>query len=664
MRSRWQIFVTGLIQDAKFWLFAVLYLQIFRILFFFYFANRISEAADWSDFAVAILQGFRFDGQTAAHFVLIPFTLNLLLSPFVSEQVIQAIRRTFGYLFIVITTVLFIVTIGYFKEFDDQFDHFLFEALYYDRGDIMQTILQDPSFHFWPSMIVMAMFIIGLIFIFRRWVRPGENRLIRWMVQFQHTWQRTLIVVLSLVLVVGALRGSYAKRPVLRKWVGTTKDQLINKAIVNPHTALRDAYKNFRRIQSDEDALKLFLPDEDVRKAAQSYFQTDLDSDQLEDYLRQFAPGTDHPPDNIFLLILESVDAWIFLPEYASLGLTEPLKPVLKNGTHYVHFLPAANNTMNSYGAMISGIPHTGVKLSFIGAQQEPFLTSLPQTFKRAGYRTRFFYGGIMSQHNIGNFSSAQGVDELYAQPHMLEGASTNAWGVNDEYLFKYVLNHVNEGDKALNIILNCTYHPPFVLDVDQGGFPLADIPADVHFDGSIDRMTLGHLWYSIQWAAYFMQEMAKKCPNSLFVITGDHYSRRFVHGQPTFYEKSAVPLILYGPDIVPADSTVTLTPGSHLDILPTLMDLCAPAGFEYYSFGRSLWPPDSTKAWPGIARDKVITPHFLVDATKDGEIHPSPYTPLPTSSIDPTLYVQQHDQLLGLGWWLVMRGTSLQSDD
>ena len=61
------------------------------------------------------------------------------------------------------------------------------------------------------------------------------------------------------------------------------------------------------------------------------------------------------------------------------------------------------------------------------------------------------------------------------------------------------------------------------------------------------------------------------------------------MHLEISLYEQSSVPLVLYGPKFLQNIQYNELQPGSHLDIAPTLVELLAPKGFQYYSLGDSL---------------------------------------------------------------------------
>ena len=251
-----------------------------------------------------------------------------------------------------------------------------------------------------------------------------------------------------------------------------------------------------------------------------------------------------------------------------------------------------------------------------------------------------------------------------------MEGqGSDEIWGIEDEQLFEFVLANTSSDEKTLNIIMTTSYHPPFSLDVKSMGFLLDEIPIDLQSldDGSITLAQLGHLWYGDQEIGKFVNKMEKKFPKSLFALTGDHYGRRFFNSRPTIYEHSSVPFILFGKKFVAPQTTRNTTPGSHIDIIPTIVELIAPTGFLYHSFGRSMLDKEGGNSKPdtiqfGIGHNTIITNNFIANLK---------YSKIPTALpdndilIDNNLYTKmrkKHNQLLGMGRWLIFNGTILDT--
>jgi phosphoglycerol transferase MdoB-like AlkP superfamily enzyme len=222
-------------------------------------------------------------------------------------------------------------------------------------------------------------------------------------------------------------------------------------------------------------------------------------------------------------------------------------------------------------------------------------------------------------------------------------------------------LRTISDEEPSLNIILSTTYHPPYDIDVYEKGFPHREIPEDmkhVYDKDAVDLDVLGHLWYS-DWAlGQFVKEAEKKLKLPVFAITGDHSGRKFINSKPDFYESSAVPLILYGKDVLRGIELPEGVAGSHMDIPSTLVELAAPGGFEYYSMGKNLLEPRDR--FLGIAASKIIGKDFITDISEFFEI---PGKSLPDQLPDLGRLRKMHDVMQGIAWWRVMRGPEIYSN-
>jgi phosphoglycerol transferase MdoB-like AlkP superfamily enzyme len=356
---------------------------------------------------------------------------------------------------------------------------------------------------------------------------------------------------------------------------------------------------------------------------------------------------------------MESYDAWPLLKKYESLGLTSSLKDLARRGIHVESFLPSSDGTMSSLTAIISGLPYTGLEINYQDTSRKTYPSSLAEAFKRLGYKTRFFYGGYLSWQKAGDFARAQGFDELYGAGHMSSWTSIHEWGLEDEYLFDFVAKTVDDARPSFNFILTTSYHPPYKIDVRGKGFPLKKLPDDLAplFDGRVDLNMLGHLWYADHCIGAFVQNEEKKLHGAVFAFTGDHYGRKFFNAKPDFFERSAVPLILYGKDVLRGVSLPKGAAGSHIDIAPTLIELAAPKGFAYYAVGNNLLAPRSHAL--GIGWGKMIGPDFIFSVA-DEKMYPLPFRPLPRKPPAVHDLKELFNTTYGIGWWRVKQGPAL----
>lgn len=228
--------------------------------------------------------------------------------------------------------------------------------------------------------------------------------------------------------------------------------------------------------------------------------------------------------------------------------------------------------------------------------------------------------------------------------------------GVLDEYLYHFVEQTINPDLPSFNVVLTTTNHPPFEIDLAARGYPVKTVPPALapFFDGSLDLKTLGHRWYSDHWLGVFVREAEARLPRTLFAITSDHESRRFPNARPMLYERSAIPFVLYGKDVLQGLSVPTRMAGSQIDIAPTLIELCAPQGFLYYAVGKNLLSPQPQPL--GIGFHRVIGPDFIADL-ETANIHPVPGGPLPATLIDVNELKTAANNYYGLAWWRVKRG-------
>jgi len=603
--------------------------------------------------------------------MLVPFLANMALSPLNLTPLTAYLRRGFSGFMVIAMTLAFVVTIPYFKEYDSQFDYFLFEILYDDRSAIMRTIIE--GYNLFSSLLILTVVSTICFFLLKRWQRLPFTPLSRLLTQPKNLFPRSLIVILIVLLTFAAARGSFRSRPAMRKWSDVTTDTFLNKTVMNPLKHLHYAYKDFKSINSKKEGIQKILGDISVETAAKEYFSLDLPDDKARDlsnYLQRTASGNQFEmPDHIFIIVMESYDSWPLLPKYKSLKIAESLNALGENGVFFNHFLPSGSNTMASLSAMLMGIPYTGLNISRIAASKPPFITSTPGIFKRLGYKTRLFYGGFLSWQNIGNLFQAQGIDEIFAAPSIEEKVSDGVWGVEDEHLFRFVQTKTIASEKTLNIILTTSYHPPYNLDVKSKGFLLNEIPADImsYYDGSITLNQLGHFWYCDREVGKFVSAIEKVYPSSLFAMTGDHYGRRFLNSRPSIYEHTSVPFILYSKKFIAPQGTRNPTPGSHIDIVPTIVELIAPAGFQYYSFGRSMFDKggkgnkSGTNLF-GIGHQTIVAENFIANLKFDRNPAPLPDTGFVNNSELFNSLKKKHDQLLGLGWWLILRGEVLEA--
>jgi phosphoglycerol transferase MdoB-like AlkP superfamily enzyme len=342
--------------------------------------------------------------------------------------------------------------------------------------------------------------------------------------------------------------------------------------------------------------------------------------------------------------------------KFQQLHLTDNLKELAREGVGVRNFLPASKSTMLSFSSILLGLQDYWA--NYQQTSVEAFPSSAASTFERLGYTPRLFYGGYPSWQRVELFARNQGFREFYSAPVMGDWLSTNEWGVDDEFLFDFVLNKIDPDTPSFNMILTTTFHPPYDIDIASKGFTLDTLPEKfkkLHTSKSVDMNMLGHLWYMDKSVGEFVKKAEAMEDSSLFAITGDHYGRRHLSANPTPYEFSSVPLVLYGKEALKGKTLSEDTAASHVDIVPTLVELSAPEGFEYYSTGTDIFDPERRPY--GVGSGVIIGRDFILNGNK---VHPLPFGQPVPQGIDMDELGRLSRAHSSIGWWRIMKGPRL----
>ena len=648
----------NLVADAALWMAMLLSLQGFRALMLWLFHSNLSPDSDAIQIFRCFSTGLRYD-IFAATYTILPSLILTLISFYRPLGALHGrVRWAMAGTLTVAFALGFVIDIGYFGEFHDQFDNRIFGLVYDDRRAITQTIWKGYPV-IWLLMLI-SLGCVALIFAGRKIWRVISQR-VRPPVALALGPAKFITPLAILILTIFGLRASFGRRPVQQKDAAVTTDPFLNRIVLNPLMALRYAVEH-QLMLTASTGLRVILPDGNVRAAARACFPQTETVTNLDECLKRTAAGAPvRPPLHIFLVCEESYDSWGLRPEFAPLHATDRLYALGRGGIAADSFVSAADHTMPSLAALIAGLPDAGIHVNYQPASKKPFPTSIAPIFKRLGYHTRFFYGGYLSWERVGDFAHDQGFEEVHGGSEMSDRLTGNEWGVNDEDLFKFVISRLGD-EPSFNLIMTTSYHPPFSVDLKARGFPQKEIQPELDARGfsAQDTKVLGHLWYADKSLGDFVVAELKIFPRSLFAITADHWSVRAFSSRPILFGQRAVPFVLYGPEILRHVPRPPEIAGSHTDIPPTLIELVAPKGFEYHAFGRNMLDPTQTQI--GFGNGAILTPDFILEANPHGAVQDLQGNPA-NDRVPVDEWRLHYRQLHALSWWLVMKGSELPSN-
>ncbi|NDV69551.1 LTA synthase family protein [Dysgonomonas sp. 25] len=649
MNAKWNSFTKELGNLFFFWIFGVIFFTIFRIIFILIFHDEITTDVGVGGYLSVLGMGFKFDCTAVSYFIALPLLVLLISSMFNAFSLSRTVRRVFQCLFVILSVIICDVTINYYIEYNSQFNNFVFLGVDDDKAAVWKTIVE--YYHPYLNIAIMLISIVAGILIFKLFEK--RNVIGQFLGRINPRGVRIVLVVVLLGLFVSSTRGTIWGTIAIRKWASVSQDPFLNKTIINPFRSLKYAYDDYKALNFLEGENPFGKDDLSAKYGKMA----------VSEVIRKEAHGNSiDKPKQIFLVIMESYDSWPLMDKYRPFNLSTNLSRIADNGTHYENFLPSYNATFYAYGTITSGIPYCGINVSRIGTMNDPYITSIFNQFKKLGYKTCLYYGGFLSWENIGGFSSYHGCDVIYSGVDMGGKSDSGDWGVEDEKLFDLVLEKTNPEEYTLNVILTSSYHSPYSIDVCSKGFPYKsedDLPAEVkeYYKSGMTINELGHLWYG-DWAiGRFMKKAEADYPQALYAFTGDHYGRRFLNRIPNLYESSSVPFILYGNQIEKQKSSV---PGSHVDIIPTLIEMVAPEGFTYYSFGQSMTSPGKNY---GIGFEKAIDCDslYFFPVPKDAPVVSINLQDMKENKQAVNKYQQQYKDMMQLAWYYTAKGDTIK---
>ena len=631
--------------------FYLLLLMVFRLFFIGWMYDYIGAGAGPSAVWQASFFGFRLSLKTA--WVLTAFTGGPALAAAVfSRSLGWRVYRQLTKTALAVLSVLNVARYPYYRQFHTGFNQLLFNAPNEDITALLMSLVRE---FYLPVRLLGALLLAWLLY-----------RLWRWAVTRELSWltpegRFARIAFVAVFLFIGRLSyyGGTLDWESELGWenAGVTNDKLLNEAVLDDLQAVYRGYTLNSRLLACNGLS--FTPDE-IRYLAAKLVGKPPEGDELDVYLTRTAQGAQiKKPRHIFLIVAESYANWPLLPEYEKLSVANGMKQLIDaaDSDYSGTLLPNGGYTVSAMTGVVTGLADANLYLTTMPeAYKEPYPTAAAPQMKRLGYTTSFWYPGPPAWEGVGEFTKAQGFDHFYSSGD-IEGTPDSVWGFDDAALFERVLQGISD-TPGFNVIMTVSNHAPFSMDLAAAGIDTGAIkkalPPDRQEDETLIR-ELGHFKYADRELARFIGRVKERYPDSLILVVGDHADRYNIEKQPRDYERCAIPLIITGQG-VHKGLLLKDAAGSHIDILPTIIELIAPEGFVYQSLGESL----TRSARRGVNYEFWLTHTAMGNANISPLIaHHFDGSP---AEIDNTAMQDYINAVRSISWWRAKYGSRIEA--
>ncbi len=633
--KRRRLLLVELQKNLMAWVFFLAVLGVSRLVYLYALRLYWPVKYSWLDLVMVFLGGTRFDVVVASALTL----LQVALAPLVLVGGRGAAASTWARClavgcFVFSAPILMFGSIGYWREFNEPINAFAFELFEDDTWGILRTMQSQHGLL--QKLGYSAVLSVLLWLLYRRKFERtllSEQRAAQLASRTSYGLASTGVLVAFLL--VGA-RGSIVAKPLDVDDSLVTHERFFNKATLNGFFALHAA--RLQRVEHlNNPAAQWSLDPRQLTEAAHLLIDSSSAPDSAdapkaghepgaveitpERSICREAPGTANPPpDHIFVVIMESYDAWPLEDKYASMNLVPEGRKLAHDGLHVRGALPATGSSFSSFLGISSGLHDTD------GRHQAPFPTAMAPIFNSLGYTTRLFIGDPSNWHDSQDVADRQGFQQYYGANEIATHFQTGQSRAHDREVFDFVRMQLRDEKRSLNVIRTISNHGPYEVDLDREECNVEPVhPAVESRLSELLRVLYGHLKYSDKCLGTFVRQVLARHPNSLFVITGDHAGHSFPNTHPTEFERICVPIILYGPQVLAGLQLPKGVVACHMDITPTIVDLAAPRGFAFSSLGSDLLIP--RREYWAVSLSHVLGNDHLVRMEGELVIHRLPWT-------------------------------------
>lgn len=316
---------------------------------------------------------------------------------------------------------------------------------------------------------------------------------------------------------------------------------------------------------------------------------------------------------NIVVVLLESW-SYKYVDALAgnNYGITPNFDKLVNEGLAFKRFYAAGQRSIEGLQAVLTGVPNL-IDLPALGWGLETSKFSrLGHMVQQQGYHTLFAQSSRRTSFHIDGIAAAAGFENYFGMEDMqlkLDYADPESfWYGWDHETFNKVHSHLKQvSEPFLSFVFTGSTHGPY------GTLPKMFLKRP--HDANTEQGFMNTLYYA-DWAIGQFMEEAKQQPwfdNTVFVFTADHTVGAYRSGSTP--EQFHVPMVLYSPKHIKPGVNNTIS--SHLDIMPTIIDLLGiPDRFS--SAGESLLRKKNNIAYiragniMGIISDKGYLRHTL----------------------------------------------------
>ena len=496
-----------------------------------------------------LLGGWRIDLSLLAMVAALP----VLLSPWLGHRAWPTRLAAWWYrIWWLLFALLEVSTPQFIREYDTRPNRLYVE--YLDSPREVSAML----WHGYKGVVLAALVALALLgWAGFRWLRTDRpDRRMR-------AWLRPLVTAAAFVVLFLAGRGTLDHRPLNASMVAFSNDSMVNALPLNSLYTLVNAIRGMRDERSAA-AIYGTMPEERMQhivRAAAGLDGPPMDPSRPSLH-RQSASASPARPLNLVVIVEESLGAQ-FIGTLGGQPLSPRFDALAKEGWLLARTYATGTRSVRGLEAITTGfLPTPAEAVLKLPRSQHGFFT-LAALLGRAGYRSRFIYGGEAHFDNMKSFFLGNGFDEVIDRPRFeVKPRFVGSWGASDGDMFNELHHRLmqDDGTPGFTLAFSVSNHTPW------------EYPAG-HIQASEPAASVQNTVRYADWALGEFFDRARRSPywdHTVFLVVADHDARVFGASLVPVTHFHIPALILGAGVPVRRDEHIV----SQIDLPPTLLSL------------------------------------------------------------------------------------------
>ncbi len=348
--------------------------------------------------------------------------------------------------------------------------------------------------------------------------------------------------------------------------------------------------------------------------------------------------------DNLIFVQVESLDASVIGQTVGGQEITPNLNRLAREGLYFDDYYTQVGpgNTADAEFVTLDSLYPLANTVAFIDFAHDTY-AALPDLLVRNGYHTYALHGDVPNFWNRANMYPSLGYEDQISKSSFTATETGFETLPDDDFLSQSAQKLAAAQDPFMATVITLSSHTPFIIPEQYQALQFTD---DSGFTSKQEDY-LQSIHYADGALGAFIAELKSNgvYDRSLIAIYGDHGSSTYVGGilggsrTLATLDNSRVPLILLSRALNAKKHGSVSTPGSHLDLYPTVANLL---GIKPPStvFGQDLL---STKTPVVAHRDPysgqvtaILTSRLAYEGAPSGRFEDGSCTSLPASTTLP----------------------------